>query len=134
MSDENLDRARLMERRRFTRYSYDTRLWLEESFGAPLIKLNTINISAGGLLLASPNDYPVGKRMKILLELPYFLDLIEAETSVRHVTPRKAGDYIVGLNLEDVKGLTERGLKIFLTTLMKEKSDKEDSQSTDQDI
>lgn len=133
MNQEEINRLKLLERRRNRRYPYETRIWLEESFGASLIKLNTLNLSATGLLFVSRSDYPVGKRMKILLELPYFLDLIEAETSVRHVTPMDDGSFSVGINLEEVKGITERGLKMFLKTLMDHESTGEDISSSVQD-
>lgn len=133
MDQDAFTRQRLMERRRFKRYSYDTRIWLEENDGDELIKLATLNISAGGVLFLSQTNYPVGKRMRILIELPFFLDLVEAETSVRHVNHEPAGDYMVGLNLEYISGITERGLHKFLNALMDRESTGDDISSSLQD-
>jgi len=125
-----LSRQQLLDRRRNKRYSLETRIWLEEYFDAPLIKLNTVNLSASGLLFRTPSEYPVGKNMKVLIELPYFLDLVEAKTTVRHVTPLDDNNYMVGLNLEMLEGMSEGLLKRFLAALSSDQSSTEDNDSS----
>jgi len=125
-----LSRQQLLDRRRNKRYSLETCIWLEEQFDAPLIKLNTVNLSASGLLFKSHSEYPVGKNMKVLIELPYFLDLVEAKTTVRHVTPLDEGMFMVGLNVEIMEGMSEGLLKRFLSALSAHQSSDEDSNSS----
>jgi len=105
------------ERRRHTRYRYKTNVWLEDSPRAEMVRLRSLNLSAGGLLIEIDKEKPVGSTCLLRIELPFFVDPITAACCVIHSTKLPDGGYATGIELTAVEGITEEQLLQFLGEL-----------------
>ena len=107
------------ERRRHMRYRYKTNVWFEASPGAEMVRLRSLDLSAGGLLIEIDREQPVGSSCLLRIELPFFVDLITAACRVIHSTKLPNGGYATGLELTAVEGITEEQLLKFLGELFR---------------
>ena len=107
------------ERRRHARYRYMTNVWIEASPGAEMVRLRSLNLSAGGLLIELDGEQPVGSTCLLRIELPFFVNPITAACRVIHSAELPDGGYATGLELTAVEGLTEEQLLQFLGELFK---------------
>ena len=121
MSEENKTPLQGEERRRYKRYEFTSSIWLETAPGERLKRLETVNISSGGLLFHSYEELFRGATVILHIEIPYFIDLIRAECTVMHCSKAEDKDlFAVGVHLDHVDGVTKEQLEAFLIELYRE--------------
>ena len=106
------------ERRRHTRYSHKTRIWVERGPGEEPVEVKTLNLSAGGLLLELDYEPEVDTNLVLFFEIPLLPTPVKAVYRVAHVEKLEGKvRYAVGTQQVAIEGITEERLNRFLEDL-----------------
>ena len=106
------------EKRRHPRYEFRTTVWFDQGEGMEPLSLTTVNVSAGGILLATERLTKLGDTVKLKLDLPFITEPIKAVGRVVRISEGIGEAKLVGLELIAVEGLTEGQFLRFLADLL----------------
>ena len=109
------------DQRRFERFSTASAVWARPLDGPGDFQLlESVNISACGLLFDLDHPLELDKRLDIRFELPQHPDLIEASGFVVRVEHKGGDNYHVAVDFNEVSNLNISTLMAYLEAIYKD--------------
>jgi c-di-GMP-binding flagellar brake protein YcgR len=103
------------ERRRLKRYYFKALLQLADSSEYRNVKLESINISVGGIFFRSNKMLEINKKINLLFTLPGWDKPVEAACRIVHNLETIPGkQYFIGAKFIDLSGITGEELGRYL--------------------